>query len=235
MNYLTIDIGNTRVHCGIFNPEGRLLFTTDSSTVEEAVELVSSYTLKGAIMSSVRENITIPVLPCPLLELTNETPVPFTNNYATPLTLGRDRIAVLAAAAMDYKGKPALIFDGGTCLTIDFITEDAQYNGGNISPGLAMRLKAMHEQTGKLPLASVYDKIHFMGHTTLSALSSGAFQGMLMEMNGYIDYFTQLYPETVVLMCGGDSIYFEKQFKSRIFADSALVLRGLYHILRFND
>ena len=78
--------------------------------------------------------------------------MPFKNLYATPKTLGIDRIALVSASVNNYPDKNVLIIDAGTCITYDFITDKNEYLGGAISPGLRMRYKALHNLTANLPL-----------------------------------------------------------------------------------
>ena len=79
-----------------------------------------------------------------VLYLTAETPVPFVNKYATPHSLGIDRLALVAGAVTRFPNRNVLIIDAGTCITFDIVTDRKEYLGGAIAPGIAMRLKAMH-------------------------------------------------------------------------------------------
>ncbi len=78
--------------------------------------------------------------------------MPLTISYATPETLGHDRIAAAAGARKLLPGSPLLIMDLGTAITIDFVTANGEYRGGNISPGLLTRFKSLHDHTARLPL-----------------------------------------------------------------------------------
>ena len=51
-----------------------------------------------------------------------------------------------------FPGKDILVIDAGTCITYEFIDAAGRYHGGNISPGVQMRFRALHEFTGRLPL-----------------------------------------------------------------------------------
>ena len=81
--------------------------------------------------------------------------LPFKIEYDTPETLGPDRIAAAAGAYKFYHGKEVLIIDAGTAITFDFLV-GRFYKGGNISPGLTMRFKALNKFTDKLPLVIAY-------------------------------------------------------------------------------
>ena len=166
--------------------------------------------------------------------LDHETSLPITSQYATPHTLGVDRIASVAGANFLYPGKNCLVIDLGTCITYDLIDQSGVHHGGGISPGLEMRLKAMHKFTSKLPLISMKGKPDLIGKTTKECMQSGALNGTIAELEGIIWRYRQLFKDLVIIFCGGGAIFFESKIKDDIFALPNLVLTGLNHILRFN-
>ena len=89
-----------------------------------------------------------------LLKFSHKTPIPIQNEYKTPISLGTDRLACAVAAASLFPKTAVLVLQMGTCITSDFITEAGVYKGGSISPGLEMRLNALHHFSAKLPLVS---------------------------------------------------------------------------------
>ena len=230
-----IDIGNTRNKAAIFNENGKIETIESFETAQQASEWLVSMGAAHLMVSDVK-GASFAAMPSVKVQyLSTETKLPFTNLYATPNTLGTDRIAVMAAVATLYPNQASLVFDIGSCMTIDLLEPNMEYHGGNISPGLQMRLKAMQHFTGKLPLSDL-EHLHLpMGNTTLSALSNGAFTGLKNEIEGYIETTLKQYPEANIILCGGDAHYFEKQLKYKIFANHNLVLHGLYHLLIFND
>jgi len=168
------------------------------------------------------------------MELTADTPVPIRNLYKTPDTLGKDRLAAIVGALSLFPGKYILVFDVGTALTIDFIDSGGNYHGGNISPGLNMRFRALHEFTQKLPLQSQTDNYQSLGNDTASAIVSGVQFGMVFEMKYYIDQFVKKKPALVKILTGGDINFFENKFETYIFAEPNLVFIGLEKIIEFN-
>jgi len=230
-----IDIGNTRNKAAIFNENGEIENIERFETAQKASEWLVSLGATHLMVSDVR-GVSFAALPgIDVQYLNTETNLPFTNLYDTPNTLGTDRIASMAAVAILYPNQASLVFDIGSCMTIDLLEPNMHYRGGNISPGLQMRLKAMQHFTGKLPLSDL-EHLHLpMGDNTLSALATGAFTGLKNEIEGYIETTLKQYPEANIILCGGDAHYFEKQLKFKIFANHNLVLLGLYHLLTFND
>ncbi|MES2616515.1 MAG: type III pantothenate kinase [Bacteroidota bacterium] len=227
-----IDNGNTRCKAGLFK-DGDLIVVKHFSNLQEAFEWLKDNGVTQVMVSSVRADQTFNTT-LEYYTVNKDLKLPFVNLYKTPETLGADRIAAMAAAAVLYPDNTSLVFDIGTCMTIDFLNERKEYNGGNISPGLNMRLKAMNQMTGRLPLSSV-DEIQLpMGNSTLSALANGAMLGLQYEIDGYIQSTLEKNPDTCIVLCGGDAHYFEKPLKYKIFANPNLVLQGLYHLLILN-
>lgn len=230
-----IDIGNTRCKAGLFDNTGSLLEVKIFDTPSSAAEWLELRSATDIIISDVKglASFTSPGLQIQYAGA--HLKLPFTNAYGTPETLGADRIAVMAAVACMFPGQASLVFDIGTCMTIDLMHPGNIYKGGNISPGLQMRLRAMHEFTGKLPLAAMELNNFEYGKDTSGALANGAALGMLYEIEGYIENVLNQYTDVHILLCGGDAPYFEKRLKYKIFADQDLVLHGLYHLSAFND
>ncbi len=230
-----IDIGNSRHKTGLFDSNGTLLETAIFDDLPNALEWLVTKGAEETIISDVRGNNLEVDFPINIIYVTPDLKLPFRNRYRTPETLGADRLAAMAAVAVLYPGKASLVFDIGTCMTIDLLSPSNEYFGGNISPGLQMRLKAMEFYTGKLPLASLGNINLPMGNDTMSALANGAIVGMKNEIEGYIASTLAQFPDANVVLCGGDAHYFDKQLKYKIFANQNLVLFGLYQLLVFND
>ncbi len=238
MNQIAIDVGNTRTKYAVF--AGSMLIAINTlEKPENLAEVLVYHEIKKAIISSVRhldqEVKQLSVLD-KVIELTAATPVPIINKYGTPQTLGMDRLAGVVGACALYPKQNALVIDAGTCITFDFIDRDQTYYGGSISPGLAMRFKAMHTFTGKLPLVeqTKTDNMPLIGRNTIECLTSGVFNGTVAEVNGLIVEYKKQFPDLITIVCGGDAPFFEKNLKARIFAEPNLVLIGLNHILNYN-
>ena len=130
--------------------------------------------------------------------------------------------------------KNSLIIDIGTCITYDLIDKSGTYQGGGISPGVNMKLKAMHKFTSGLPIVAVRKPADLIGRTTKECMLSGVVNGTIAEIEGVIASYRQFFKDLNIIMCGGDAIFFESKIKDHIFAIPNLVLIGLNQILRFN-
>lgn len=238
---LIIDIGNSVAKLAIFDNDQIVeVFRGSNHSLDCLPMLCSRYPLERGIIASVitlsntiRRQLA--KLSFQIIELNYETPVPIRNLYKTPQTLGMDRLAAVVAANALKPHHDILVIDAGTCVTYDFIDAEGAYHGGNISPGLRMRFKALNIFTDKLPKVNAKGEIPSYGQTTETAIRAGVIHGMEYEMSGYITHLQQNYPELLVFLTGGDDFSFDSNLKSIIFADRFLVLKGLNRILNYND
>ncbi|MDR1582010.1 MAG: type III pantothenate kinase [Prevotellaceae bacterium] len=162
-----------------------------------------------------------------LIHFNSETPVPVNNLYKSPETLGSDRLAAAVGVNYFFPDTNVMIFDFGTAITIDFVDNENNYLGGNISPGLLMRLKSLNFYTNKLPLVKIPDKIEEIGTTTTAAIEFGVVNGIIGETMNYINK----YVGHKIIFTGGDSFYFAKKIKIPIFVFRNPVVFGLNRVL----
>jgi len=227
---LAIDIGNTRCKAALFR-DGDIVRYLETDAAFSSLGSVAAEADRCIYCSTRDEQCglhhRIEELKMPVVRLTDSVPVPLDVAYHTPHTLGMDRIAAAVGAWGQGHGHDLLVIDAGTALTIDFVSSDGVYTGGNISPGASLRFRALHEFTGKLPLVQPCGPVPLFGYTTDTAIRSGVILGVVSEINGYIDSLRKDHPSLLVFLTGGDSELFEKRIKSPIFADKFLVLKGL--------
>ena len=238
MKSLLIDVGNTSCKYAV-SRDGHLL-SCRRNTGEDIAQSVAAL-LNGdrpdiIAISSVRGGEALyrealSSLCGRLIILNSETPLPIKLDYGTPQTLGADRIAAAVAANAIFRNEDVLIFDFGTAITVDRLTADGVFAGGNISIGLKSRLQALHQLTARLPEVEPSEcPPARLGKSTGEALVCGAVSGIIFEVSGYIES----YPEHKIVFSGGDSIFFAKRMKNPIFADYNLVLKGLALIAEYN-
>lgn len=169
-----------------------------------------------------------------LVPFTAQTPVPIGNDYRTPATLGRDRLAAAVGATVLYPGRNVLIVDFGTAVTIDLVTADGIYCGGCISPGMQTRFRALHDYTARLPLCGPTEEEGLQGLTTEEAVELGVMNSLSFEIEGYVGRMKEKIADLCVIFTGGDAKFFVKRIKNTIFANCNLVFAGLNRILEYN-
>ncbi len=238
---LIIDVGNTRVKIAIFELD-ELIEKQDfhlTDFTNKIIPTIERYPIAKAIVSSVGklspEQLRSVQLRFPTTILSYKTPLPFTNEYATPETLGVDRIALVSAFAKAYPHKNGLIIDVGTCITFDFINSEGSYKGGAISPGIKLRYQSIHELTANLPLLEKKMPKNLVGNTTEGAIHSGIVQGILFEIEGVINEYKAQFNVDTVILTGGDAQFLAKRLKNSIFAHSNFLLEGLNYILTYSN
>lgn len=237
---LIVDIGNTRTKIAVFNSD-ELIYNeviTKDNFVETIVNLIKKFNCKNAIISSVvilkKSEIDQIRSKINVIELNSTTKTPFINNYATPETLGVDRIALVAAAVSKYENQNVLIIDAGTCITFDFVTNEKKYLGGAISPGIEMRYKSLNKFTKKLPLLKPKDSIGLIGTSTETCIHSGVINGVISEIDSVVAKYRKKNTDLTVVLTGGDVNFLSNKLKNGIFANPIFLLEGLNTILTYN-
>lgn len=238
---LVIDIGNTLVKMAVFQGDTILKKKTflRQDFLKNFEELQQKYPqISHSIISSVAKTPSKWVQKLgektKIYELTQELPQVFVNRYATPATLGQDRIALVSAACKNHPEENVLVIDAGTCITYDIKNAQNEYFGGAISPGLQMRYSAMNTFTEKLPLLEPIEEADFTGNSTKNSMHSGVIFGISAEIDHRINEYRSQYKELTIILTGGDAQFLCKRLKNSIFANSNFLLEGLNYILEFN-
>ena len=245
MANLVIDIGNSRTKFAVFNNRRLEEIFTDL-TIEEAEALISTHQISNSILSSVKRDTAgweeFLKENTDFLRFSAQLKTSVHIKYLTPATLGLDRLAAVIGAYALYPNRNCLVIDAGTCITYDAVDTEGNYCGGSISPGLKMRLQAMHTFTGGLPAVELNENFaDWQGNDTVSAMLSGVVNGTRSEVMGFIDDYSSRYSNLQVLLCGGDMNFFDTRLKSSIFAQTFktephLVLIGLNEVIhQHND
>jgi type III pantothenate kinase len=237
---LCFDFGNTRKKVAVFNEEEiQEVHVLPDDSNETIAALIEKFQPRKSILSSVVEhNAAIEELltiKTKFHKLNHLTKLAFTTPVGKPETIGADRLALCAAAVHFYPLKNILVIGMGTCVTYNFINKYHEFVGGAISPGMEMRLKAMHQFTAKLPLVKADSNVPLMGYDTTTNLLTGAVLGLAKEMDGFIDAYKEKFRNFNVLLTGGDLVHLASHLKNKIFADPDLIFKGLYAISEVNN
>ena len=231
MANLLIDIGNSNCKVAYCNGGelGEIYRSSQEDVLGFVLEIIKEERPDVIVLSTVREDnehmqrvLEQRCRKLVVMGSTMELPKQFSIGFPAN-GLGVDRLAAALAVSMMFPGEECIKFDFGTALTVDFISGEGVFEGGNISLGLQSRCRALNTFTKRLPLINPGDEIKDYGQKPADAMEAGVFLGMIFEVEGYI----KKYPARKVIFTGGDSFYFAKKVKSPIFVISNLVLVGL--------
>ncbi len=238
---LILDFGNTLKKIAVFGDETMLDYrATESDAIQIIEEFRQTYkSLQHAILCNVVK-VDIHLIAYlksnfSFVHFTHETAIPIQNQYLTPQTLGKDRLAAAIGAWHTFPCENILIIDAGSSITYDLVSKTGEYLGGAISLGIRLKAKALHQFTDMLPLATIPENAPMLGNDTMTCLNSGIVNGIIAEVNGMIENYQSLYNDLKIILTGGDVYYFEKSLKYNIFVAENLVLKGLNYILQFNE
>lgn len=238
---LAIDVGNTKVKLAVF--ENNTIIAREiadhgnlKSSVEKILEKHSQ--IENMVVASVgklqKQDFLFFENRLKIHFITHDWSFPFKNDYATPDTLGIDRLVLSAAAALQYPAQNRLVIDAGTCVTYDFIDENDHYLGGAISPGIRLRYEALHNYTARLPLLDREMPQNTIGNSTHDSIHSGVVNGLVFELEGFIKSYSGRYTNFIIILTGGDAEFLAKQLKNTIFANQNFLLEGLNQLFQYH-
>jgi type III pantothenate kinase len=236
---LIVDIGNTSTKLAVYEGAEKLSVSRiNELSCEELEKELSGFKIKRAIVSSVKKlhplisELFFTNIP-DVHVLTYKSKLPVKIEYETPETLGPDRIAAVTGAYNLFPGTEILVIDAGSAITYDFLSADI-FKGGNISPGIAMRFKALNKFTRKLPLVSPSENYTFPGRNTTDAITAGVITGVTYEINEYIRTFEKKHIDFKIILTGGDGGYLKDKINHKVIYLPDIVIDGLNYILEYN-
>jgi len=244
---LTIDIGNTETVLGLFKGS-ELAFhwrvaSLKTRSVDELFILISTlFDSRGVKAADIKGAVICSVVP-PLGERMKEAlscfpwqevllvgvditaPMPvITDN---PAEVGADRLVNAVAAFAIVKGA-AIIVDLGTAITVDLVTEEGEYAGGAIAPGIGISMEALFAKTAALPRVELKRPARVVGRNTTEAMQSGIFFGFSALIDGIIKgIIDELGSKPAVVATGGLSGAFRGESEFITLVDEFLTLKGL--------
>ncbi len=237
---LCFDFGNTRMKCAVFADGNFLKELVLADDGEETIRaIIDEYHPDRSILSSVIDHN--PAMEELLRQSTrfhrldHHSRVPVTTPVGKPDTIGADRLALVVAAVTLFPGKNNLVIGLGSAITYNYVNKYNEFIGGGISPGMEMRFRSLQAFTAKLPLVKADWNFPLAGYDTRTNILSGVILGMAKEVDGIIGAYEEKYDNFNVLLSGGDSVYFTRHLKKKIFADPYLIYKGLYAISTFNQ
>ncbi|MFQ6029377.1 MAG: type III pantothenate kinase [Dehalococcoidia bacterium] len=205
---LTIDIGNTVVHLGVFDGDrlaADMRVATDSRRLvdEYGLQLVNLLGLRGIDTSQITEACMCSGVP-PLTVVFDEvcrsyfgvSPLNVSAGvrtglrilYDNPRDVGADRIADAVAAVQLYTA-PLIVVDLGTATVFDAVSREGDYLGGAIAPGISLASDALFFNTSQLRRVELVAPQSAIGHNTVAAVQSGLVYGYAALVTGMVELF----------------------------------------------
>ncbi|MDY3052578.1 MAG: type III pantothenate kinase [Ndongobacter sp.] len=202
---LAIDVGNSNLTFGVFHKDvilyqWRIQTNRDKTSDEYGIELeqiLYHFGIHRSMISDVIIGSVVPNLMHTLQMMCNRflrqepmivgegTRSGMHIRYDNPKEVGADRI-VNAVGGFEIYGGPLIVIDVGTAITHDVITEEGEYLGGTIAPGIGISAEALFMRTAKLPKVELIDPPTAIGRTTVSSMQAGIAYGFI----GLIDNIT---------------------------------------------
>ena len=234
---LTVDVGNTFVKVAVFEEVelvDKFVFQL-TDAIDKFITIFEKYPKASKLVYASVANLNNDLLvwlqqQIDVWAISHQSSFPFINAYLTPTTLGIDRMVLAAGAVLKFPQKTCLIIDAGTCITYDLVTSNRVYEGGAISPGIALRYSVLHTHTAKLPLLSAIYLENEVGKTTEDSIHIGVIAGVLQEIDGFISKYSVNYSDLTVILTGGDANFLANRLKSTIFADENFLLKSLHSL-----
>lgn len=155
---------------------------------------------------------------------------------ANPAEVGADRIANAIAAVELFPGKDRIIIDMGTATTFCAVNRNDEYLGGVIAAGMALSMRALAQNTAKLPHVDLEFPADCLGRTTVESIQSGLYFGHLGLMREVIGRLTvEIFGgrQPVIIATGGHARFFQKEPLINAYIPD-LVLRGLCRAVELN-
>ena len=241
MKVLTVDIGNTCIKGSVFE-ERKLLESVllEERNADELLPLIRKYEPDGAISCCVGGNADRfvneleSISGLKVMQFNHASKLPIEVEYDTFQTLGLDRIAAAVGAATELNN--SLVVDAGTAVTFDLVS-DKKFLGGNISPGLRLRLRSLNHYTSRLPLVNPNGETPRFGCSTSTAIRSGVVNGIVAEICSTYHDADRMYPGITLILTGGDADFLSPMLKQRGLdpqVDHSLVGHGLEQIYKMN-
>ncbi len=231
--YLVVDAGNTNIKiCAIFDDE--ISEVEIFNNLDDVLIRVRNQhlVLISVVTPLVKEKLQNTCKT--LFEIKYNVKMPFASAYESMNTVGVDRLCNVSGMLKYAKNKSALSIDIGTCIKFDFLTADAVYKGGSISPGVQLRYKSLNDYTNNLPLLEQVNHTTLIGNDTSNSIVSGVLNGMNTEITGMISRYEDEYGPLDIYLTGGDALYFDIPQKNNIFAVKNLTILGAVEIYKIN-
>lgn len=253
---LTIDIGNSNVCVGVYNGDKLMLsaraktdpLLTDTECAIFLMDVFELYSFNKAKITGAAISSVVPALTgayesavrmlgrMPVVTVAPGVKTGINLRLDEPASVGADLVCTAVGGAARYP-LPAIIIDLGTATKITVLTENKDFIGGAILPGVMVSLSALARSTAQLPSIGVGGgRIKAIGSNTVDCMRSGSVLGTACMIDGMIERFKEELGGDIptVVACGGLVDAVIPSCRSRITVDKDLLLDGLRAIYERN-
>jgi type III pantothenate kinase len=248
-----LDVGNTNIKCGLFQNgcleySFRISTNVEATSDEYGVKLLSFFSslnlkanqVKGMIISSVIPSInyTLEHMAAQYFGLKPLFVGPgiktgINIKYDPPKDLGTDRI-VNAVAAYELFGGPCITVDFGTATSFGAISEDCEFLGGAICPGIKIAAEALTVNAAKLPRIELVMPESVICRSTICGMQAGILYGYVGQVEFIINKMKEEMGAAKVVATGGLASIIVKKTDVIDEIVPTLTLIGLYKIYEKN-
>jgi type III pantothenate kinase len=252
---LCIDTGNTQTVIGLFDGTELVdhwrIATVSERTADELALMIQQFLgfhgvspdrkIDGVAVSSGVPRVTVELrqmteryfgFAALVLEPGVRTGMPIL--YDNPKEVGADRIAN-AVAAYDLYGGPSIVVDFGTANTIEAISEQGEYLGGAIFPGIEISMDALFGRAAALRRVELVAPRNVIGKSTVESIQSGAVYGFSGQVDALVERFQRELGSCTVLATGGLAEPIIKHSTTIQHYEPWLTLQGLRIIFERNQ
>ncbi len=252
---LTVDVGNTNINIGVFDGSKlkatwRVATGVHRMPDEYASLLLNLFDRQDIDASQITDAILCSVVP-PLVGVFEEVcrrylkvlPLVVESGVKTgvricldnPREVGADRV-VNAVAAHQLYGGSVIVIDLGTATTFDAVSEDGDYLGGAIAPGIAIATEALFTRTAALPRVELTHPKRAVGRNTVAAMQSGIVFGYAGLIEGIVARIQQeMGGKAKVVATGGYAELLARETPVIEVVNPDLTLVGLRLIYEMNE
>lgn len=240
LTILTVDVGNTATKLTIFEDERPVHCIVGHNLGKDAAESILSYnSVDGIVYCCVGQDnkelrLSLEEAEVPFLMIETEAKLPVEIAYRSPGSLGPDRVAAAVGALGPQNS--VLVVDAGTALTCDLVSNGV-FLGGNISPGISLRFKSLHEFTSALPEVKRDGQIPPFGFDTTTAIRSGVVGGIIAEIKSAYKKALEIDDKVKMILTGGDAEYLARLLSGSeidFSVDREAVGKGMVRIFKYN-
>ncbi len=254
---ICIDIGNTNIKYAIFDGDDlkfsfRVATDFKRTSDEYGAQLTGMLSANGVDVKEIEGGIISSVVPS--LDYTIDKmcdlylhiqPLHIAPGLKSGLNIrcddarevGADRIVNCVSAIVSYsEGTPMIVVDFGTATTFNIISENNEFIGGVIAPGIKGSLDSLVNGTAKLPRVEIEAPKSVIAKNTVTNMQAGIVFGFA----GLVEYIVKKIKKELktnnvkTIATGGFSNIISKEIEGIDVVDKLLTLKGLKYLYDLN-